>query len=244
MLHLHCKKKKVIKWHRSVLKNGGGGSVAVWREDVTGIKAKWFPSRVIGRKAIGLTSNQNIMMSKKCVIFPSQWKTLIFQLRFFFFFLAATSLGITLTRDSPHSPCLSLILGLQQWLWTSESALSPLILLQHRKDNEREAVPSDLHAISNEILIRCRPTFWFQREGKLCGCWALSKNATVSLCHSHRMSSWSSVRPETCSQVGMNTLPYLLILGKLVSPSFWEGQATGVAGTSLAHSQADVASVA
>lgn len=37
---------------------------------------------------------------------------------------------------------------------------------------------------------------------------------------------------------------YLLILGKLVSPSFWEGQATGVAGTSLAHSQADVASVA
>lgn len=34
------------------------------------------------------------------------------------------------------------------------------------------------------------------------------------------------------------------MLGKLVSPSFSEGQATGVAGTSLAHSQAEVASVA
>lgn len=38
--------------------------------------------------------------------------------------------------------------------------------------------------------------------------------------------------------------PDLFILGKLVSTSFSEGQATGVAGTSLAHNQADVASVA
>lgn len=38
--------------------------------------------------------------------------------------------------------------------------------------------------------------------------------------------------------------PDLFILGKLVCPSFWEGQATGVAGTSLAQSQAEVASVA
>lgn len=38
--------------------------------------------------------------------------------------------------------------------------------------------------------------------------------------------------------------PDLLILGKLGCPSFWEGQATGVAGTSLAQSQAEVASVA
>lgn len=36
----------------------------------------------------------------------------------------------------------------------------------------------------------------------------------------------------------------LFILGKLVCPSFSEGQATGVAGTSLAQSQAEVASVA
>lgn len=53
-------------------------------EDVTGIKTKLFLSRAKGRKAVGLTSNQNIMMSKKGVIFTSQCKTLIFRLLFFF----------------------------------------------------------------------------------------------------------------------------------------------------------------
>lgn len=36
----------------------------------------------------------------------------------------------------------------------------------------------------------------------------------------------------------------LFILGNVVFPSFSDGQATGMAGTSLAHNQAEVASVA
>lgn len=54
------------------------------------------------------------------------------------------------------------------------------------------------------------------------------------------LSSWLTKLPEELNQI----FPDLFILGKLVCPSFWEGQATGVAGTSLAQSQAEVASVA
>lgn len=53
-----------------------------------------------------------------------------------------------------------------------------------------------------------------------------------------------NVPKEINNWFNVETFTNLLIPGKLVRPSFSDGQATGVAGTSLADSQAEVASVA
>ena len=53
------------------------------------------------------------------------------------------------------------------------------------------------------------------------------------------------LRVESAPRLGLvSAVSHLMILGRLAAPLSWLGQPTGVAGTSLAASQAEVASVA
>lgn len=134
-----------------------GGDMRTW---LASKPSYFFQEQKGERHDVGLTSNQNIMMFKKCVIFASQWKTPIFRLLFF----VETSFGISLWHKTVLIfPVSASILGLQQWLQTSESDLSSLILLEHYRDNER-AMPSDLQAVSDEILIS--PPHYFDSNGR------------------------------------------------------------------------------